>query len=50
MTIPVWFTPSRLGTFDIACSQLCGLGHYRMRGIITVLDPPDFDRWLAAQR
>lgn len=50
MTIPVWFTPTLAGSFDIACSQLCGLGHYRMRGVITVLAPDDFDRWLAAQQ
>ena len=28
---PVWFTPNLLGEFEIACSQLCGLGHYKMR-------------------
>ena len=27
---PVWFTPTRTGEWEIACSQLCGLGHYRM--------------------
>jgi cytochrome c oxidase subunit 2 len=33
---PVWFTPTVEGEFEIACSQLCGLGHYRMRGVIKV--------------
>jgi cytochrome c oxidase subunit 2 len=47
---PVWFTPTLQGRFDIACSQLCGLGHYRMRGVITVEPQQDFDAWLAAQR
>ena len=47
MTIPVWFTPTLAGTFDIACSQLCGLGHYRMRGVITVERPEEFTSWLA---
>jgi cytochrome c oxidase subunit 2 len=28
----LWFTPTRTGEWEIACSQLCGLGHYRMRG------------------
>ena len=32
MTARTWFTPTRLGAWEIACSQLCGLGHYRMRG------------------
>lgn len=48
MMIPVWFTPTLEGTFDIACSQLCGLGHYRMRGAIVVEAPEAFDRWLAS--
>lgn len=50
MMIPVWFTPSLEGTYDIACSQLCGLGHYKMRGLITVVSPEEFSRWLATQR
>jgi cytochrome c oxidase subunit II len=50
MTIPVWFTPTLPGSFDIACSQLCGLGHYRMRGVITVESAGAFDAWLRAQR
>jgi cytochrome c oxidase subunit 2 len=32
----VWFTPTTTGEFEIACSQLCGAGHYRMRGVIGV--------------
>ena len=50
MTIPVWFTPTVEGSFDIACSQLCGLGHYRMRGVITVESAAAFEAWLRAQR
>jgi cytochrome c oxidase subunit 2 len=50
MMTPVWFTPTLEGTFDIACSQLCGLGHYRMRGVITVERPEAFASWLASQR
>ena len=50
MVTPVWFTPTLEGKFDIACSQLCGLAHYRMRGVITVERADDFARWLAAQR
>jgi cytochrome c oxidase subunit 2 len=49
MVTPVWFTPALEGQFDIACSQLCGLAHYRMRGVITVETPDAFARWLAAQ-
>ena len=49
MLVPVWFTPTMTGEFDVACSQLCGLGHYRMKGILRVLDQEAFSRWLAAQ-
>jgi cytochrome c oxidase subunit 2 len=31
-----WFTPTTTGTWEIGCSQLCGLGHYRMRGVFEV--------------
>lgn len=48
--VPVWFTPTLTGAFDIACSQLCGLGHYRMRAVITVTPAADFASWLRAQR
>lgn len=50
MMTPVWFTPALEGTFDIACSQLCGLGHYRMRGVITVEPATAFTTWLASRR
>lgn len=46
MTTHVWFTPNKIGQFEIACSQLCGTGHYRMRGIINVLSQADFDQWI----
>ena len=46
MTTHVWFTPNKLGQYEIACSQLCGTGHYRMRGIINVLSQSDFDQWI----
>lgn len=47
MLSTVWFTPTVAGQFDIACSQLCGLGHYRMRGIIVVESEAAFTRYLA---
>jgi cytochrome c oxidase subunit 2 len=46
MTTHVWFTPNKIGQFEIACSQLCGVGHYRMRGIVNVLTQSDFDQWI----
>jgi len=49
LMIPVWFVPNRIGQYDIACSQLCGLGHYRMRGLVTVEDEAAFETWLREQ-
>jgi cytochrome c oxidase subunit 2 len=46
MNIPVWFIPNRSGEYEIACSQLCGLGHYRMRGFVSVLSEADFQSFL----
>ena len=49
MMTPVWFTPTVIGEFDVACSQLCGLGHYRMKAILRVVTPGEFERWLSSQ-
>lgn len=49
MRMPVWFTPVRVGKSEIACAQLCGLGHYRMRGYLTVETQKEFDEWLKSQ-
>lgn len=61
VSIPLWFTPTvttdemrqRLGNdefvYEISCAQLCGLGHYRMRGFLTVHTQESFEAWLAEQ-
>lgn len=49
MTARVWFTPIATGDWEIACSQLCGLGHYRMRGEYHVVDQAAWDRWQAEE-
>jgi cytochrome c oxidase subunit 2 len=48
-TIHLHFTPTTSGTYAILCSQLCGIGHYRMRADLRVLPPAEFATWLAAQ-
>ncbi len=51
--IPVAFTAMKTGNYEIACAQLCGLGHYRMKGFVTIQMPEEFDKWVrdqAAQR
>lgn len=45
MVSRVWFTPIATGKWDIACSQLCGLGHYRMRGEYRVVTPEEWEKW-----
>lgn len=42
----LWFTPTMQGEWEIACSQLCGLGHYRMRGFYTIQSAGDFEAFL----
>jgi cytochrome c oxidase subunit 2 len=49
MQIPVWFIPNRVGDYEITCSQLCGLGHFRMRGFVTVQSAADFQKWMDDQ-
>jgi cytochrome c oxidase subunit 2 len=58
LTIPIWFIPNvttaemRIRTgkpefqYEIACAQLCGLGHAKMRGFVTVQTAEEFQKWL----
>lgn len=48
MQIPVHFTPTKIGRYEIACTQLCGLGHYRMRAFLDVMSEADFQKWMQA--
>jgi cytochrome c oxidase subunit 2 len=45
-----WFTPTRTGTFEILCAELCGVGHYTMRGKIVVDNETDYQTWLQGQK
>ena len=47
--IKVWFQAKETGDFEIACAQLCGLGHYRMRGFFSVETREKFDAWFNEQ-
>ena len=49
MSTRIWFDGQRAGHWEIACAELCGLGHYRMKGFITVESQEEFDKWLAEQ-
>jgi cytochrome c oxidase subunit II len=58
LTIPIWFIPNvttaemrtRTGNaefqYEIACAQLCGLGHARMRGFVTIQTAEEFQKWM----
>jgi len=41
----VWFIPTKIGSYELACSQLCGSGHYNMKAQIEVVSQQDFDKW-----
>ncbi|TSA14073.1 MAG: cytochrome-c oxidase [Betaproteobacteria bacterium] len=41
-----WFTPTRTGKFDLLCEQLCGVGHYVMRGKVVVEEEQAFQEWV----
>lgn len=43
------FTPTKPGTYELFCAEYCGTLHARMGGTVTVLEPDDYARWLAAQ-
>jgi len=45
-TITGWFRPNKVGTYDIQCTQMCGLGHGLMAGRIIVETPQDHAVWL----
>jgi cytochrome c oxidase subunit 2 len=47
MKIEIWFQPAESGQYEIACAQLCGLGHYRMRAFLTVEPQAQLEKWLA---
>ena len=49
LSMPVWFIPNRVGDYEITCSQLCGLGHFRMRGFVTIQSQADFKKWFDDQ-
>ena len=44
--IPMWFKPIKTGTYEVICGQLCGLGHYGMKGTLVVDSPADYQAWL----
>jgi cytochrome c oxidase subunit 2 len=50
MDIHSHLLPTQVGTYEIACAELCGLGHYRMRATVRVVSEQEFQQWLGSQR
>jgi cytochrome c oxidase subunit II len=49
MEIHSHFTPTQIGDYEIACAELCGIGHYRMRALVRVVSEEVFEKWMKAQ-
>jgi cytochrome c oxidase subunit 2 len=49
MVIPTKFVPTIVGSYEIACAELCGAAHYRMRGRVIVESPEAYAAWLSSQ-
>ncbi|MGA3213999.1 MAG: cytochrome c oxidase subunit II [Terriglobales bacterium] len=49
LAIHMHFTPTAIGDYEIACAELCGLGHYKMHGMLKVVSQEEFDKWLATK-
>jgi cytochrome c oxidase subunit 2 len=45
-----WFTPTRTGTFEVLCAELCGVGHSAMRGRVVIQTEAEYQAWLGGQR
>lgn len=50
MDIPAWFQATRAGSFTVGCAELCGLGHYKMKGTLTVHTGDDWNQWYTQQQ
>jgi cytochrome c oxidase subunit 2 len=42
-----WFTPTKVGAYHLFCAQYCGTNHSAMIGTVYVMEPADFEQWLA---
>lgn len=46
LAIMIHFTADKVGEYEIACAELCGMQHYRMRGRLMVMSESDYESWL----
>jgi cytochrome c oxidase subunit 2 len=47
--MPVWFRPTKVGQYEIACAELCGNNHTTMRAVIKVLPQAEYDAWIKSE-
>ncbi len=50
MTGRLWITATKAGDYELACAELCGLGHYRMKGFVKVEPREQLEQWLLEQK
>ena len=44
----LWLTPTKTGTYEVLCEELCGIAHFAMRGSVVVSEVAEFDAWVAS--
>lgn len=49
LDLSLHFTATKVGKYEIVCTQLCGLGHYNMKSYLNVMSQADYDKWLKSQ-
>ena len=49
MTQYVWFLPNEERTYEIVCTELCGWGHYKMKGVMRIVSKEEYQAWLVEQ-
>jgi cytochrome c oxidase subunit 2 len=49
LDLSIHFTATKIGKYEIVCTQLCGLGHYNMKAYLEVMSQEDYDNWIKQQ-
>jgi cytochrome c oxidase subunit 2 len=49
LDLQLHFTATKVGRYEIVCTQLCGLGHYNMKAYLNVMSQPDYETWVKQQ-
>ena len=49
LVIPIHFTATKIGKYELMCAELCGMQHHEMRSFVEVVSAEDFEKWLEAR-